>query len=188
MFTGQNSEVWQCLSANACQLKKQFFENFTIWRKASLNKGFGEFSDLRYSKTSPYANWHIWASANTKKAIRDAYRFQTLYWWSVYKSLSIYSSSACFKWSKNKVREPARVFIRWNAWCTSVNDIRNKTCEIAVSFRMPNLPSEIAPDAYRAYISSIRAFLLSVQESSLMSSVFWKKVSGFSSGLILVKR
>lgn len=30
-------------------------------------------------KTSPYANWHIWASANTKKAIRDAYRFQTLY-------------------------------------------------------------------------------------------------------------
>ncbi|PZP44981.1 hypothetical protein DU508_17155 [Pedobacter chinensis] len=28
MFTGQNSEVWQCLSANACPLVWHFFENF----------------------------------------------------------------------------------------------------------------------------------------------------------------
>jgi len=79
MFTGQNSEVWQCLSANACQLKKQFFENFTICRKALLNKRFGRFSDfgIRKYARSPIAIY--WRTQAQKKAIRNAYCFQSLY-------------------------------------------------------------------------------------------------------------
>ncbi|MAU14305.1 MAG: hypothetical protein CMH47_16825 [Muricauda sp.] len=68
MFTGQNSELWQCLSANACQLKKRFFENFTICRKPLLNKSFGRFSHFSVMEISPFANWHIWVSAGTKKS------------------------------------------------------------------------------------------------------------------------
>ena len=79
MFTGQNSELWQCLSANACQLKKRFFENFTICRKALLNKRFGRFSDfgIRKYARSPIAIY--WRTQAQKKAIRNAYCFQSLY-------------------------------------------------------------------------------------------------------------
>jgi hypothetical protein len=68
MFTRQNSEVWQCLSANACQLKKQFFENFTICQKALLNKRFGRFSNFWDKEICPFANCHILANAGTKKS------------------------------------------------------------------------------------------------------------------------
>jgi hypothetical protein len=41
MFTGQNSEVWQCLSANAYPLVWLFFENFYNQGNPLFNKGFG---------------------------------------------------------------------------------------------------------------------------------------------------
>src|SRR5690606_5224531 len=62
-------------------------------------------------------------------------------------SLSIYSSKLYLSWSKNNVREPARVFIRWKLLCISFSDIRNRIWNTMLILRMPIFPCEIASQA-----------------------------------------
>jgi len=47
MFTGQNSEVWQCLSANAYPLVWHFFENFLKCEKPLFYEVFSALDIFR---------------------------------------------------------------------------------------------------------------------------------------------
>ncbi|KFF19996.1 hypothetical protein CMT89_17865 [Elizabethkingia anophelis] len=70
MFTMQNSQRWQCLSANPRQLVRRFFENFYNYEKPLFNKGFGAFKIFLNGVLLTFANWHLWAN---KRAVQKMF-------------------------------------------------------------------------------------------------------------------
>lgn len=108
-------------------IKKSLFSFFYNSCKVLFLGDFGTFGQWLSVPYDQFADRHISANAQKRTAPIDVVlllvRKDENYRLS---SLSIYSSKLCFSWSKNSVREPARVFIRWKLLCISFNEMRNR--------------------------------------------------------------
>jgi len=69
MFTMQNWQEWQCLSANPCQLVWRFFENICNRAKSLFYKCFDGFGIFYSGILGAFANWHTLAYGTNKKAV-----------------------------------------------------------------------------------------------------------------------
>lgn len=139
--TPQNWSDWRRLSSDTYVSKRHFFHFFTIhvkccsWGLSALlvngsvcyptNLPIDTYRQTHKKRTAPID------TILSPERENDNYRLS---------SLSIYSSKLYLSWSKNNVREPARVFILWKLLCMSFSETRNKIWNTLLIFRMPIFP------------------------------------------------